>query len=110
MNIQSKDVSGHGVKLYVEHDGQEIARAYVYIFRNDLHDRPFGLMEDVHVDDPFQRKGIGTNLVERVIAIAREQGCYKLICTSRYGKENSVHKMYLDLGFRDHGKEFRIDF
>ena len=53
-------------------------------------------------------KGIGSSLVSGVISHAKKQGCYKIICTSRY-KNTEVHKLYEKLGFKDHGKEFRID-
>jgi len=75
---------------------------------NDLHDRPFGLMEDVYVHESVRGQGIGTKLVKEIIKIAKAQGCYKLIATSRHAR-TKVHELYLTLGFADHGKEFRID-
>ncbi|MEK6894640.1 MAG: GNAT family N-acetyltransferase [Nanoarchaeota archaeon] len=109
MGIQSRDVGATGIKLYVTDEGKEIARAYLYFLSNDLHTRPFGLMEDVFVDSSQRGSGIGTRLTQRVIQEARDRGCYKLICTSRHEKPE-VHRLYLRLGFKDHGKEFRIDF
>lgn len=103
------NVSGVGVKLYVQREGLDVAHAYLYVLRNDLHDRPFGFMEDVFVDASHRGQGLGSSLVQRVIEEARRRDCYKLICTSRYGK-GSVHSLYAHLGFVDHGKEFRIDF
>jgi len=110
MDVLEKVVSPYGVKFFVEYEGEEIAHAYIYILRNDLHEKPFGFMEDVHVDDAFQRQGIGTSLVRRVIEEAQRIGCYKLICTSRDGREDSVHQMYMDLGFTSYGREFRMNF
>jgi len=47
--------------------------------------------------------------VKRVVAEAKRRRCYKLIATSRYAR-NRVHALYDRLGFKDHGREFRIDF
>ncbi|MBI5797819.1 GNAT family N-acetyltransferase [Candidatus Woesearchaeota archaeon] len=108
MEILSKDVTA-GVKFYIEVEGREVARAYLYTLRNDLHERPFGFMEDVFVDESLRGQGVGTSLVKRLIDEARNRDCYKLICTSRYANE-AVHDLYARLGYADHGKEFRINF
>lgn len=109
MDIQSKIIDVSGIKFYVLQGEGEVARAYLYLLRNDLHERPFGFLEDVFVDASLRGGGIGKILVQKVIDEARERNCYKLICTSRYEKPQ-VHGLYLGLGFIDHGKEFRIDF
>jgi GNAT superfamily N-acetyltransferase len=77
--------------------------------RNDLHNQPFGFMEDVYVAEEMHGQGLGASLVEKVIAMAKERGCYKLVATSRYPREK-IHQLYIKLGFKDYGKEFRIDF
>lgn len=86
-----------------------MARAYLYIMKNDLHKEPFGLMEDVFVDENLRGQGIGTELVKKVIKTARENKCYKLIATSRH-ENPRVRVLYERLGFKNHGLEFRIDF
>ena len=48
-------------------------------------------------------------LVKCVVAEAKRRRCYKLIATSRHAR-NRVHALYNRLGFKDHGREFRIDF
>ena len=108
-DIQQTEITASGVKFFVQDEKKEVARAYLYILTNDLHKEPFGFMEDVFVAESLRGQGVGSGLVQRVIEEARTQGCYKLICTSRYEKPR-VHDLYLSLGFRDHGKEFRIDF
>lgn len=89
--------------------GKIVGRAYLYVLHNQLHDEPFGFMEDVFVEESQRGKGVGEALVKRVIAEAKIRGCYKLVATSRYSRDR-VHALYLRLGFTDHGKEFRIDF
>ncbi len=105
----SKKLSVNGIKFYVEDNGKELGRAYLYILKNDLHLRPFGFLEDVFVEESLRGYGMGSSLIGQVIKEARKNDCYKLICTSRYIKPK-VHDLYLSLGFSDHGKEFRIDF
>ena len=108
MDINSKEISVNGIKYFICQDGQEIARAYLYILHNDLHEKPFGFMEDVNVLEAFQRRGIGPTLINRIIEEAKRRDCYKLICTSRDENVN-VHRLYERLGFKDYGIEFRIN-
>ncbi len=108
MNIKFENKDRKGIKIVAEQDGKNIGRAYLYLLYNDLHEKPFGFMEDVFVNEDFRGKGIGKRLVNEIIKKAKENNCYKLVCTSRYEKEK-VHGLYEKLGFSDHGKEFRID-
>ncbi|NQV12678.1 MAG: GNAT family N-acetyltransferase [Parcubacteria group bacterium] len=109
MEIKKKKIDAYGIKFYVEENGKEVGRAYLYVMTNDLHEEPFGFMEDVYVDESLRGQGTGTQLVEALLAEAKKIGCYKLIATSRYERER-VHQLYGRLGFKDHGKEFRLDF
>lgn len=98
------------LKLVVrDRAGAQVARASLVLISNEMNPRPYGLLEDVFVREADRGGGLGTGLVERVIELARQQGCYKLIATSRYSRPR-VHALYLRVGFRDHGKEFRMDF
>lgn len=99
MKITQTDAKCFGIKLAI-HDLQnkEVGRAFLYIMYNNLHDRPFGLMEDVYIDESVRGQGIGTQLVNKVIETARTKKCYKLIATSRYPR-TKVHKLYQRLGF-----------
>lgn len=107
--FSSKKIEGEGVRFSVREDGTEVGRAYLYILHNDLHREPFGLLEDVFVDEEMRGKGLGKRLVHAVIEEAKRQRCYKLIATSRRERP-LVHKLYRDLGFREWGSEFRMDF
>ncbi|MEK7339429.1 MAG: GNAT family N-acetyltransferase [Verrucomicrobiota bacterium] len=104
----SKEQRGYGIKFLAKERDRILGRAYLYVMFNDLHKEPFGLMEDVFVEEGSRGEGIGSKLVNMVIAEAKKQNCYKLICTSRTGKPK-VHSLYEKLGFKDHGKEFRIN-
>jgi len=109
MALKTARVPAYGVKVTNSLKSKVVGRAYLYVMTNDLHGRPFGLLEDVFVEPDHRGSEIGTNLVKRVIAEAKRRRCYKLIATSRYARDR-VHALYGRLGFTDHGKEFRIDF
>ena len=108
MEITTNIVNAKGIKFSIKERQQEIARAYLYLMHNDLHSEPFGLLEDVYVDESQRSKGLGTKLVKEVVQTAKEQGCYKLIATSRSSR-TQVHQLYKRLGFSERGLEFRID-
>jgi GNAT superfamily N-acetyltransferase len=108
VNFEKRNTEAKGIRISVTVEGGEIGRAYIYLMHNDLHKQPFGLIEDVSVDEAYRGKGIGSKLVGEVIEVAKEANCYKLIatsCTSRL----KVHELYQRLGFTQHGVEFRID-
>jgi GNAT superfamily N-acetyltransferase len=108
MDIKQETIKTGGIKFFVEDNGKEVARAYLYILKN-IHDQPFGFIEDVFVDESFRSKGLGTKLVEELIKTAKQNNCYKLVGTSRQAR-TKVHDLYRRLGFKDWGKEFRMDF
>ncbi|MDP2736411.1 MAG: GNAT family N-acetyltransferase [bacterium] len=107
MDIKQKIIKANGIILFIEDGGKEIAHAYLYILKN-IHDQPFGFMEDIFVDESFRNKGLGTKLIEELIKAAKQNNCYKLIGNSRQERVN-VHSLYMRLGFKDWGKEFRMD-
>jgi len=109
MNIKAKTIDAKGIKFSIVEKEREIARAYLYVMHNDLHQEPFGLLEDVYVAESERGRGLGTKLVNQVVEAAKQQGCYKLIATSRTFR-HKVHQLYDRLGFQKQGLEFRIDF
>lgn len=108
MKITTKNIDARGIKFSFAEGEQEIARAYFYLMHNELHQEPFGLLEDVYVAESQRGKGLGTKLVKQVIKAAKEEGCYKLIATSRTSRPK-VHQLYKRLGFQERGLEFRLD-
>ena len=107
--INTEAVTTREIKFSLMEDNLEIARAYLYFLHNDLHQEPYGLLEDVFVAQSHRGKGLGTKLIDRIIMTAKEHGCYKLIATSRTSR-SKVHQLYQKLGFQERGIEFRIDF
>jgi len=108
MDIQHRSIQARGIRFAVEQGGKEVAHAYLYFMHNDLHETPFGLMEDVFVEEALRGQGVGTILVDQVIEAAKAEGCYKLIATSRASRPK-VHDLYQRLGFEQYGIEFRMN-
>lgn len=98
----------YAIKLTATEDEKEIGRAWLYVLQNDLHAEPFGLIEDVFVEEKYRGSGVGTKLVQEAVEEAKKIGCYKLIATSRNSREE-IHIWYEKFGFKNHGVEFRID-
>ena len=109
MDFDKRNLEAKGIRICVTDNGTEVGRAYIYLMYNDLHEQPFGLMEDVYVDESYRGKGVGSKLIKQVIELAKEANCYKLIATSRISRPK-VHQLYERLGFNQHGVEFRLDF
>ena len=108
MQIEKQACTARGIRFSVSQGDTEVARAYLYIMNNDLHEVPFGLLEDVYVEETERGSGMGTALVKEVIAAALEAQCYKLIATSRASRPK-VHALYERLGFENYGLEFRMN-
>ena len=109
MAIEKEMLQCGGVRFSIKKDGREVARAFLYILSNDLHKQPFGFMEDVFVDESQRGQGLGTQLVEQIVATAKEFGCYKIVATSRHERPR-VHQLYERLSFKNYGIEFRMDW
>jgi GNAT superfamily N-acetyltransferase len=60
--------------------------------------RPWAGIENLVVDAEHRRSGIGRALMEIVVDIAREQGCYKLQLVSHH-RRNAAHDLYRQIGF-----------
>ncbi len=106
--IRRQDTPARGIRFSIDGADGEVARAYLYMMTNDLHEAPFGLLEDVFVAETERGNGLGTALVEEVVAAARAAGCYKLVATSRASRPK-VHALYERLGFANCGIELRMD-
>ncbi|MFH1522481.1 MAG: GNAT family N-acetyltransferase [Patescibacteria group bacterium] len=106
--INKKEITAKGIRFTAILGDKKVGRSYLYLMHNDLHQRPFALVEDVFVDEQCRGQGVGSKLVKEMIKEAKNRDCYKIIMTSRYSKPR-VHSLYLKLGFEDWGKEFRME-
>ncbi|EPA05010.1 GNAT family N-acetyltransferase [Candidatus Nitrosarchaeum limnium] len=64
-----------------------------------------GHIEDVVVDKKYQKNGIGEKIIEHLLKIAKDNGCYKTIldCT------DEVKPFYEKLGFKHNANALRFD-
>lgn len=107
MDIRVVQKESSGMRFAMHEDNKEVAHAWLYLIRNDLHKEPFGLLEDLFVDEAYRGKGLATELLAKVITEAKALACYKLIATSRLERE-AVHALYISAGFTKWGNEFRF--
>jgi len=98
----------YAIKIIATEDKKEIGRAWLYVLYNDLHVEPFGLLEDVFVEENHRGGGVGTKLMQAVIEEAKKIGCYKLIATVRNSK-GGLCQWYEKHGFINYGAEFRMN-
>ena len=107
--ITTTERAARGIRITATDDrGAECGRVYLYILHNDLHQEPFGFIEDMFVREDMRKHGVGSQLLEKLLATAKEAGCYKVLGTSRFARED-VHAWYEKRGFTKCGYEFRID-
>jgi len=107
MEIKNKKVKAEGIKIFIKKNSKEVARAFLYLMKNDLRKDPFGYLEDIFVDEKLRGQKIGTKLLKEVIKEAKKQKCYKIVATSRFEREN-IHKWYEKHGFKKFGVEFKM--
>ncbi|MBS3116718.1 GNAT family N-acetyltransferase [Candidatus Woesearchaeota archaeon] len=110
MKLKKEVIMSKGLKISLLEKEKVIGRGYLYIMKNELHKQPslIGYLEDIYVGEKYRQKGYGKKIIQTLIEEARKQSCYKVILTSRYGREK-LHRWYEKFGFKDHGKEFRMD-
>ncbi len=108
MNITSTPVSVSGLRLLIQSGKQEIAHAFLYFLKNNLHDQPLAYLEDVFVNEMFRGQGFGRKIVERAIAEAKKAQCYKVVATSRFSNE-TAQSLYTSCGFEKHSHGFRLN-
>ena len=98
----------YAVKLTAEEGGKIIAWGFLYIIKNDRHPEPYGLIENIYVEQEYRGQGIGSRLLRDLVQEGKERGCYKLVMQSRHSKPE-VHALYERTGFKNHGLNFRMD-
>lgn len=108
-HISYSEHTALGMRISLTRDlGVEIGHVYVFFITNDLHDKPYALLEDLCVLPNERSRGVGNTLLLEALKAAREHGCYKIIATSRTERE-AVHAWYERKGFEKFGYEFRMD-
>jgi GNAT superfamily N-acetyltransferase len=106
--ITKKIIEAKGVRVEIRDGKKVLGRAFLYLLKNGLHKQPFGLLEDVFVEESARGMGLGTKLIQIVIKEAKKRKCYKIIATSRNSKPELV-KYYAKFGLKVWGVEYRMD-
>lgn len=94
--------------LVAKIDGTIVGTATIFYLPTPAHGQPYALLEGMIVDKKQRGKGIGTALSKKIIELAKEKDCYKIIFTSGTDRAD-IHKFYENLGFKKWGLEFRMD-
>lgn len=108
MEITTHTKTSQVIRLSAQINEQEVGHVYLYLIYNDLHQAPYGLFEDIQVNEDVRGQGTGGQLAQALIAEAKKQGCYKIIANSRSTRPE-IHAWYVRLGFAEYGKEFRMN-
>jgi len=80
-------------------DTKKIIGMATLIFYSKLAKGVVGIIEDVVVDEAHQKQGIGTVLMERLLAIAQQKKLGSVYLTSNNARQ-AAHRMYEKLGFK----------
>lgn len=90
-------VTSPATDLFVAVEGDQIlGLATLVTFRLPTGVR--GWVEDIVVDDAGRGEGVGTALIDAMIAVARERRCRTLDLTSRPSRE-AANRLYQRIGF-----------
>jgi GNAT superfamily N-acetyltransferase len=98
---------GHHV-LVAESEGRLLGSATVIIEPNLTYKgTPFALIENVVVTEAARGTGIGAEIINKAIEIAREAGCYRVSLTSNK-RRTDAHAFYERLGFTASHEGFQL--
>jgi ribosomal protein S18 acetylase RimI-like enzyme len=98
-------------RLFVACDAQGlVVGSYALLIMHNLAHQgtPSAVVEDVVVSPQHQGLGIGRQMMNHAMRLAREAGCYKLALSSNI-KRAGAHAFYHALGFRNHGVSFVVE-
>lgn len=70
--------------------------------------RSVAIVDDVVVATGERGGGVGKEMMQEAMNIARKRGCYKLMLSSNLRREQA-HRFYESLGFEQHGWSYSID-
>jgi GNAT superfamily N-acetyltransferase len=100
--------AGRHYVLVAESEGRLLGSATVIIEPNLTYKgTPFALIENVVVTEAARGTGIGAEIINKAIEIAREAGCYKVTLTSNK-RRTEAHAFYERLGFTASHEGFQL--
>ena len=97
-------------RLFVACQDEAVIGTYALLIMHNLglQGTPSAIVEDVVVRETHQSQGLGRDMMQHAMALAREAGCYKLMLSSNQKREHA-HAFYESLGFQRHGFSFLIE-
>ena len=99
------------VTLLVADEGDVVGTVTLVIVPNLTHSgKPWAQVENMVTDATVRGSGIGRQLIDECLRLAREAGCYKVQLQSgnqRRSPENDAHGFYEHLGFAASSVGFR---
>ena len=99
------DDSNHIIHI-AELDGKIVGSTTLLIEQKFIHKGGFvGHIEDVVVREGFERKQIGKRIIESLLEIAKNRGCYKTILDCK----DDVKEFYEKIGFKHESNCMRFD-
>lgn len=100
--------SSPGVSLLVAESGDTVVGTVTLVVVPNLthHAQPWAQVENMVVDESVRGSGVGRQLLEKCVELAREAGCYKLQLQSA-SQRTEAHRFYARLGFEDTSAGFR---
>jgi GNAT superfamily N-acetyltransferase len=100
-----------GLSVYVaEMGGDVVGTASSMIFPNvTYHCAPSAIIEAVVVDHAHRRHGVGTAMLQRMLADLRWAGCNKIqLLSHKRHSADGAHRLYSSLGFEPEAEGFRL--
>ncbi len=89
-------------------NGDVVATADLLIVQNLTHGaRPWGIVENVVVTNAQRGSGVGSAVLEHLLAIARQAGCYKVQLLSGKHRQRA-HRFYRAIGFEPVAEGFKL--
>ena len=99
------DDSNHIIHI-AELDGKIVGSTTLLIEQKFIHKGGLvGHIEDVVIREGFERKQIGKKIIESLLEIAKNRGCYKTILDCK----DDVKEFYEKIGFRHESNCMRFD-
>lgn len=107
--IWARMASYPNYKLYVAVQDKRVVGTFALLIMDNLGHlgAPSAVVEDVAVEPDAQGQGIGKAMMRHAMALAADNGCYKLTLSSNLKREKA-HAFYAALDFERHGYSFRI--
>lgn len=95
--------------IFIAQDGGKIIGFATFSIRNVVrYPKPIAELDEIFVGIPYQKKGVGHKLMEKIEKTAKEKNCHRMFIESAY-QHKPAHKFYENLGYKNYGYHFIKD-